>query len=339
MIGSVSGRATDAGYFRVTFVTGSVLQLMGIFMTSFCTEYWHLFLAQGLCTGLGNGLLFCPALALISTYFDKNRALALAVAASGNATGGMVFPAMVETLLPKIGFPWTMRALGFLMLGITACNIAFMRTRLPPRKSGPLLEISAFREISYSLFTLGMFLMLWGQYYGYFYIGSFGRDVIHLKQSDSINLVLIMNGIGLFGRLIPGYISDRWCGPFNYVIPSALITGVILYCWAAVRSQVAMLAWAVLYGWFAAGMQGLFVAMIAALTTDLKKSGTRMGMVFSVTSIAVLTGPPLGGALIQRDDGKYLHAQMWAATAIIAGALVLLGARISKTGFKLMVRM
>ena len=339
MIGSFSGRATDAGYFRLTFVTGSVLQLVGIFATSFCTEYWQLFLAQGLCTGIGNGLLFCPALALISTYFDKNRALALAVAASGNATGGMVFPAMVETLLPRIGFPWAMRALGFLMLGITTLNVAIMRTRLPPRRSGPLLEVSAFREIPYSLFALGMFLMFWGQYFGYFYIGSFGRDVIHLTQADSINLVLIMNGVGFFGRLIAGYISDRWCGPFNYVIPCAMVTGIILYCWAAVRSHEAMLAWSVLYGWFTAGMQGLFAAMIAGLTTDLKRTGVRMGMIFSITSIAVLTGPPLGGALIQRDSGKYPKAQMWAATVILAGGLVLVGARISKTGFKLMVRM
>ncbi|KAL8826354.1 MAG: hypothetical protein Q9191_003853 [Dirinaria sp. TL-2023a] len=279
------------------------------------------------------------AFALISTYFDKNRALALAVAASGNATGGMVFPAMVETLLPRIGFPWTMRALGFLMLGIAVLNIAIMRTRIPPRKAGPLLEISAFRETTYSLFAVGVFLMFWGQYFGYFYIGSFGRDIIHLKQADSINLVLIMNGIGFFGRLIPGYISDRWCGPFNYVIPCAMITGIILYCWAAVRSHEAMLAWSVLYGWFTAGMQGLFAAMIAGLTTDLKRTGVRMGMIFSVTSIAVLTGPPLGGALIQRDNGCYLNAQMWAATVIVAGGLVLTMARISRTGFKLMVRM
>ena len=140
-IGTFSGRATDAGYFRAVFVTGSLLQLLGIFMTSLCTEYWQLFLAQGVCTGIGNGLLFTPALACISTYFSKNRALALAIAASGNATGGMVFPAMVETLLPKIGFPWTMRALGFLMLSITSVTLALMKTRLPPRTSGPLLDL------------------------------------------------------------------------------------------------------------------------------------------------------------------------------------------------------
>lgn len=140
-IGTFSGRATDAGYFRAVFVTGTLLQLLGIFMTSLCTEYWQLFLAQGVCTGIGNGLLFTPALACISTYFSKNRALALAIAACGNATGGMVFPAMVETLLPKIGFAWTMRALGFLMLGMSSVTLALMKTRLPPRKAGPLLEL------------------------------------------------------------------------------------------------------------------------------------------------------------------------------------------------------
>ena len=140
-IGSFSGRATDAGYFRATFITGSILQLVGIFMTSLSTQYWQLFLSQGICTGVGNGLLFTPALACISTYFSKKRALALAIAACGNATGGMVFPAIVETLLPKIGFSWTMRVLGFLMLGVTSVTLALMNTRLPPRKAGPLLEL------------------------------------------------------------------------------------------------------------------------------------------------------------------------------------------------------
>lgn len=140
-IGSLSGRATDAGYFRAAFITGSLLQLLGIFMTSLCTKYWQLFLTQGICTGIGNGLLFTPALACISTYFSEKRALALAIAACGNSTGGMVFPAMVETLLPKIGFAWTVRALGFLMLAITSVTLALMKTRLPPRTVGPMIEL------------------------------------------------------------------------------------------------------------------------------------------------------------------------------------------------------
>lgn len=124
-------------------------------MTSLATEYWQLFLAQGLCTGLGNGLLFCPALSVISTYFTTRQALAIALAASGSATGGLVFPALVETLLPKIGFGWTVRVLGFVMLALQAVVFAFAKTRLPPQKSGPLIEWRAFTEAPYTLFAIG----------------------------------------------------------------------------------------------------------------------------------------------------------------------------------------
>ena len=79
--------------------------------------------------------------------------------------------------------------------------------------------------------------------------------------------------------------------------------------------------------------------MIASLTDDAQKQGVRMGMIFSATSLALLTGPPLAGAIIQKENGEYLGAQMWAGSVLLAGSLVLAGARISKTGFRLMVRM
>ena len=158
-VGTFSGRATDAGWFRSVFTAGSLLLLIGVFMTSLSTEYWQLFLAQGVCTGLGNGLLFCPALSLLSTYFTKKRSLAIGIAASGSATGGLIFPAIVEVLLPKIGFPWTVRVLGFVMLGLQAVALTLAKTRLPPRKTGPLVEWGAFKELPYTLFAIGWSLL------------------------------------------------------------------------------------------------------------------------------------------------------------------------------------
>lgn len=161
-VGTFSGRATDAGLFKATFVAGSIFQLIGVFMTSLSTKYWQLFLAQGLCTGLGNGLVFCPSLALLSTYFTKNRSLAIGIAASGSSTGGLVYPVIVQQLLPKIGFPWTVRVLGFVMLALQAVTLTFVKTRLPPRKSGPLVEWGAFKEIPYTLFSIGILIDLDG---------------------------------------------------------------------------------------------------------------------------------------------------------------------------------
>lgn len=85
-------------------------------------------------------------------------------------------------------------------------------------------------------------------------------------------------------------------------------------------------------------MQGLFPAVLSSLTTDLKKTGTRLGMAFSCVSFACLTGPPLGGALVSEDNGNYLKAQMWAGTVLICGSLTLAAARIAKTGWVLRVR-
>jgi MFS family permease len=133
--------------------------VFGLFMASLSTTYWQLFLAQGVCCGIGNGCLFCPALSLLSTYFSKKRSLAIGIAAAGSATGGMVFPAMVQQLLPKVGFPWTMRALGFIQLGcLIICNIG-IKPRVPPRKTGALVDWASFKEAPYVLFAIGMFFV------------------------------------------------------------------------------------------------------------------------------------------------------------------------------------
>lgn len=159
-IGTFSGRATDYGLFRVTVIIGSLFHLLGIFMTSLSTKYWQLVLAQGICGGLGNGLVFCPSLAVLSTYFTKKRSVAIAIAASGSSTGGLIYPVIVQRLLPKIGFPWTVRIIGFIMLSLQAIYLTLMKTRLPPRKTGPLVEWKAFKDPSYTLFSIGESLFL-----------------------------------------------------------------------------------------------------------------------------------------------------------------------------------
>ncbi|KAF9887140.1 hypothetical protein FE257_010515 [Aspergillus nanangensis] len=334
-VGTFSGRATDAGYFKAILTAGALLEVFSIFMTSLCTQYWQLFLAQGVGQGLGCGLMFCPTIALIPTYFTKRRAIAMGIVASGSATGGLVFPAVVMRLLPQIGYGWTMRILGFISLGTLIPCLLFMKQRLPPRRSGPLLELAAFKELPYVCFASGMFLNFWGIYVSFFYIGSFGRNILGVDQETSIYLLLVMNGIGLVGRLIPNLMADLYTGPLNMLIPFSLATGIVAYCWATVHDLQGLYIFSAFYGLFAAGIQSLFPATLSTLTTDLKKTGVRMGMVLSVVAVAALIGSPIAGALIERDDGEYLYAQMFMGSAVIAGTITLIGARLAKLGFVL----
>ncbi|KAL3421571.1 MFS monocarboxylate transporter [Phlyctema vagabunda] len=330
--------ATDAGYLRIVLIVGSVLQVIGIFMTSISTKYWHLLLAQGLCTGLGDGLVFCPSLALLSTYFSTKRSLALGITSAGSGIGGLVFPAIVQQLLPKIGFAWTVRVLGFVVLGTSALTIALTKTRLPPRKTGKLIEWGVFCEPPFAIFTAGMFLCFWGLYFAFYYIGSYGREIIGVDQSDSISLLLIMNGISIVGRLVPNVFADRYFGPLNMIIPFCFISSLLIYSWAAIHTKGGLFGWAAVYGLFVAGVQSLFPAVVSSLTKDLKTAGIRMGMFFTVVSFACLTGPPLGGFLIERNGGNYLYAQVWAASCLFAGGCLHIIARLVGTKGKLIAR-
>src|SRR5690606_6605218 len=110
----------------------------------------------------------------------------LAITACGSATGGLVFPVVVQQLLPRIGFAWTMRVLGLINAVTLAPGFVFIRQRLPPRKSGPFFEWAAFKEAPYALYAVGMYLNFWGLYVAFFYIGSFSRDVIGVTQETSI---------------------------------------------------------------------------------------------------------------------------------------------------------
>ncbi|KAL9620832.1 MAG: hypothetical protein Q9204_008171, partial [Flavoplaca sp. TL-2023a] len=142
------------------------------------------------------------------------RALAIGFAASGAATGGLVFPVIVQQLLPKIGFGWTVRVLGFVMLALQALIFLFMKPRIPPRKTGPLVELSAFRELPYTLFSIGMFLSFWGLYFAFYYIGSFGRDILGIGQQGSINNLLSKYPSTMAARCdVDRGCSTEWSGP------------------------------------------------------------------------------------------------------------------------------
>ncbi|KAK4235358.1 hypothetical protein C8A03DRAFT_36790 [Achaetomium macrosporum] len=328
-VGALTGRLTDAGYFRHVFALGAAFQILGIFTTSAATAYWQVLLAQGICMGLGNGCLFCPCISTLSTYFSTKRGLAMGIAASGTATGGLVFPSMVRQLLPSHGFAAAMRAIGYVQAATFAVALVGLKRRIPARRSGPLVEWRAFREGEYTLYALGSFSFFLGLYFAFYYISSFSRDIIGMRYTDSLNLLLVINGVGMPGRLIPNYIADR-VGTINAMIPTVGIAGICLFCWMAVKSTAGLYVWCVFYGMAAGGIQSLFPAGLSSLTTDLRKSGVRMGMVFTIVSFASLAGPPIAGAIITAEGGSYYGAQAFAGATLTLGTVLMAAARMVK---------
>ena len=169
-LGMFSGRALDRGWFRPTVALGISIHLIGIFTLSAAKSYWQLLLTQGLCTGVGGGIFFVPIMGLCSTYFSSHRGMALGIVTSGNSAGGIIYPLVVRELLPKIGFAWTVRVLGFLNVASLALVLAFMKPRLPPRRSGPLIDWEALRDTPYVLHVLGVCFLMPPVYCVFYYV-------------------------------------------------------------------------------------------------------------------------------------------------------------------------
>lgn len=69
ILGAFTGRFADLLGYRVALVLGSSLMIGSLFASSVATQYWHLFLSQGLMFGIGLAFVYPPASTISRQYF------------------------------------------------------------------------------------------------------------------------------------------------------------------------------------------------------------------------------------------------------------------------------
>lgn len=336
LVGVVTGPLYDAGYFRALVITGSFLVVLGLMMTSVCTHYWQIMLAQGVCIGLGQGLISVPAVAILPQYFAKRKALAVGVAVSGSSLGGVIQPVVFRRLEPRIGFPWTTRVLGFIALATCLFSISVMRIRQMPRQKRSLIDSTAFKEAPYSLFCIAMFFGYVGFFGPIFYLSSYAIDTAAVNHNVAFYLLAIVNGASIPGRILPGFLAIR-AGPINMLLPAALTTGALALCWIGIHDTGGLIAFSILYGFFSGGFVSLPAVAMTSLTPDLGRLGTRLGMCYAICSFGSLGGTPVSGAILTAT-GKYLGVQLFSGLTILLTGVLLFVTRFSKVGAEVRVK-
>ncbi|KAI0731672.1 major facilitator superfamily domain-containing protein [Fomitopsis betulina] len=161
------------GYVRSLMIVGSILMVFSLMMTSLAKEYYEVFLALGVVFGLGAGCVFVPGIAIVSTYFNEKRGFAVGITTAGSSIGSVVYLSIFNQLQPKIGFPWTVRIMGFIVLGTSAVSIATMQRRVSPPGRRRLFDLKAFTELPYSLFCVGNAISFMGTYIPFFEAPAF----------------------------------------------------------------------------------------------------------------------------------------------------------------------
>lgn len=120
-------------------------------------------------------------------------------------------------------------------------------------------------------------------------------------------------------------------GPMNALLPCNVIAGALAFVWIRLSSQPAVLAFAVLYGFFS----GSFVAMSAPVTASmcphLGVLGSRNAMTAVGLAVGLLIGNPIAGALLKSG---WIALQCFAGGAVFLSVVLLVVARVGRTGMR-----
>jgi MFS family permease len=169
-------------------------------------------------------------------------------------------------------------------------------------------------------------------------INVYARNVVGFDTTSSVQLLLIMNGMSVPSRPVTGFLADYVLGPVNTFAIMTMILAGMVFAWIGIHTRTDMYVFAVFFGLANGAAQGVYVGALASLTKDPRKMGTRFGMVCTVVAFATLAGPPTAGAIIDKDGGRYIWAQVWAGIVIALGSCTIAMARVKSTGWRLKVK-
>ncbi|KAI6103628.1 MFS general substrate transporter [Pisolithus sp. B1] len=246
--GLLTGRLFDLGHCKIPYFIASCGLIVCTFLTAECKQYWQFFLVQGLFTGLFSGIIYAQAISVVSHWFLKKKGMALGFVSIGSSLGGILFPIAGQNLIPLVGFKWTVRMFGFMMLvALGISNLAIDR-RLPPvNVKGGLLNLPAFRNPAYTIYCISGIACSLGLYTMLTYL-PVSATAVGMSNYFSFYLVAIANAASGFGRLSAGFLADH-IGPLNAMIPFTSLAGVLTFAWPYVSSRGALIGVSVVYGY------------------------------------------------------------------------------------------
>ncbi|KAG8405756.1 hypothetical protein J3458_021691 [Metarhizium acridum] len=315
---------------------GSFLHVFGLMMCSLGTQYYQILLAQGVCSAVGVSAIFQPSINVIHGWFNKKRGAAFGILATGSSLGGVIFPIMVSRLIREVGFPWAMRTCAFLILALLIVANLTIRAAHPPRphKLTKAQLAKPFSEFDFVFLCAGFFCFTFGIFVPIDYLPVQALDA-GVDPNLVQYLLSILNAASLFGRLFSGIVGDK-IGRYNIFVTVCALTGIwVLALWIPSSSTGGIIAFAALFG-ICSGAYVSLIGPLVAQISPLREIGFRTGIIFFIASIGGLTTNPISGAILG-DDKNWLGVKVFAGVFCFAGTLLVLIARIRRTGWKLAV--
>ncbi|KAJ9642048.1 hypothetical protein H2199_005263 [Coniosporium tulheliwenetii] len=312
-LGFAAGRLVDAGRFDYVAVSGIFLTAFGWFFAAAGEQYWHVFLTQAVCVGVGSGLALAPVVRIMEVAGPGR--LVFNVSAMGGNIGGIVFSLLIGKLERRAGWAWTVRTVAFVTVVLLLVGLPMLRRSLRPRlrSARRAIDIKAFPDSPYMMIVVALVPALMAFFVPFFYVQSFAMN-ISLDWDLSVYSLVIMNVASLVGRILGTAVAES-CESITIRLPGAddcngstsfgglmaftISSGIIIFLWLLVDSTGFLFVVTALYALNSSAMLAVMPAVVAYLCPDPTRLKTRIRMMWSVGSIGALVGPPVAGMLYE----------------------------------------
>ncbi|MEI4487833.1 MFS transporter [Frigidibacter sp. MR17.14] len=286
-------------------------------------------LAAAVLIGLGYGPV-TPASShiLVRTTPPHRMGLTFSLKQTGVPLGGMLAGLMVPALIHGLGWQQTCLILAALCLGMAVLTQSIRalfdddrdRARaLNPRRAleplGRLMRTPAMRDIGLCSFFFGAMQLCLTTF-----LVLYLTEVQHLTLAAAGSLLAIAQIAGVSGRLLWGWMADRFVAPrlLLGLLGIAMGGAGITFAMAAPGWPVPVFAAiALVFGASAIGWNGVFLAEVARLA-PAGQAGSMTGASLFLTYSGVVVGPPAFAAIV-RHSGSYGTAYL--ATGALLAAI------------------
>ncbi|KAK5101103.1 hypothetical protein LTS08_004709 [Lithohypha guttulata] len=311
---------------------GGVTWLLGWIAASFAKTLWQLVLSQGVCIGIGLGLIWQPSTGIISQWFQKRRSMAQGITSAGSGFIGIVYSASTTHMIDNLGLAWSLRITGITSFAMLLIATALIRDRnkvvrptIHPFDVNILKRYQVWMVLGWSVFSLlGYMVLLYS-------LGNYGKTLGLNQKQAGIIITMVNLGTGI-GRMFVGVISDR-LGRVTVSGTCAALSGVSCFVWwINARDYGSLLSFALVVGMIF-GVYWATIAPISAEVVDLKDLPSLLSLVWLVDATPTLFSEAIALELrTGRGNRPYLYPQIYSALCYLVAAGFLLELRRNKWG-------
>ena len=321
------GRLLDRhGPRRVILPCLTIFGLTFASLSLLTSNLWQLYATFTLLGLVGNGTAQMAYSRAVSTWFDRHRGLALAVMMCGGAAGAMTLPPVAQALIGAMGWRVAAVVLGAGALAIGLPIVSAMVRERPA--TGPAARRDATgATVAEALQSRGFWILV-----VVLFFASIAQNgaVAHLaallsdrgvSASSAAAAMSVMGGASLAGRLITGWVIDRYfAAHVSFVL--LVMAAVGTYVLAGAQTFAAGALGAALIG-FGMGGEADIIPFLLSRYYGLRSFATLYGLTWTAYAFAGAIGPVImGKAFDATGSYEVLLAQL--AVGLLAVASLML---------------